>query len=398
MRNLRQLIEKESRVVAGLMSGTSLDGVDAVIARLTGSGRSMQFEQLAFVSVPYPDKLRSLLLCNSAPEGSSVRDLSQLNVRLAQVYAEAVTKAAAEAGLQVADLDLVGSHGQTVHHVPDPSECAGADVISTLQIGDPSVLANLLDVPVVGDFRVADMALGGQGAPLVPYFDYVGFTDENETRGLLNIGGIANISVLPAGLESPDGVFAFDTGPGNMLSDTLTKRYYRTPYDAGGAHAAAGRFDEAVLADLLSHPYFTHPPPKSTGRELFDDAFADRVATRVIEARQDAGADDVIATAAMLTVLSVYQAYARFIRDRHTLDVLIVSGGGMHNDFVMDRLAQTFAPIQVRTVDEYGVSSDAKEALCFAVLAHETINGVPTSLPSVTGARRATLLGKICVP
>ncbi len=228
---------QETRLVAGLMSGTSLDGIDAVVARLTGSGRTLEVEQRAFVSVPYPEALRGLLLRNAAPETSSVYDLSQLNVRLAYAYAEAVRQALAEAGLPPGALDLVGSHGQTMHHIPTPTDCAGYPTTSTLQLGDPSVLANLLGVPVVGDFRVADMALGGQGAPLVPYFDYVYFADPDETRGLLNLGGIANLTVLPRN-AGPDAVYAFDTGPANMVVDTLTRRFFNQPYDADGARAA----------------------------------------------------------------------------------------------------------------------------------------------------------------
>jgi len=379
------------------MSGTSLDGVDAVIARIEGSERRLTFEVLSFISTPYPNDLRDLLLDASNIEQSSVLEISQLNMRLAHVYADAVRRAAAEAGTPLGRVDLVGSHGQTIHHVPIPLECAGMKVTSTLQIGDPSVLANLLEVPVVGDFRVADMALGGQGAPLVPYFDYVYFQDERETRGLLNIGGIANITVLPAG-GGPDDAYAFDTGPGNMVIDSLARILFDEPYDAGGRRAAGGRFDEAMMAELLEDPYFTQEPPKSTGREYFGQAYAEGIVTRCREAFRNSKPEDVLATGAMLTVLSVYQAYARFIRPRHELDALIVSGGGRHNDFLMERLKNTFAPIPVRTVDEFGLDSDAKEALCFAVLAHEAINGVPTNMPSVTGASKRTLLGKICVP
>lgn len=397
MRRLQRLWDTTTRVVVGLMSGTSLDGVDAVAVRIEGSGDDITLETLSFVTEPYPDALRELILQNSAPEESSVLDLCQLNMRLAHLYADAVRKAARKARLSLDEVDLVGSHGQTVHHVPDPMDCGGLDVISTLQIGDPSALANLLGVPVVGDFRIADMALGGQGAPLVPYFDYVYFRDENETRGLLNIGGIANVTVIPAG-GGPDDVYAFDTGPGNMVIDSLARILFDEPYDESGHHAFDGEFDEGMMAELLEDPYFTQEPPKSTGREYFGRPYAERIVTRCREAMGNPKPEDVMATGAMLTVLSIYQAYARFIRDRSELDALIVSGGGMHNAFVMDRLENTFAPIPVQTVEDYGLDADAKEALCFAVLAHEAVNGTPTNLPSVTGASKQTILGKICVP
>ncbi len=393
MHPFERLRAKETRLVAGLMSGTSLDGIDAVVARLAGSGKKLRIEQRAFVSVPYEEALRALLLRNSAPQTSSVYDLSQLNVRLALAYAGAVRRAAAAAGLTLADLDLVGSHGQTVHHVPDDADCAGLPVTSTLQIGDPSALANLLGVPVVGDFRVADVALGGQGAPLVPYFDYVYFSDPDQARGLLNLGGIANLSVLP-GAGGPEAVLAFDTGPANMVIDALARHFFDQPFDDDGARAAAGRIHNDLLAGWLADPFFAQPPPRSTGRERFGAAFVERL----LEGARGLPPEDVLATATMLTAASVYQAYARFVRPRHALDVLIVSGGGRHNGFLMHKLSDCFAPIAVRAVEDYGLEADAKEALCFAVLAHETINGVATNLPSATGAARGTLLGKICLP
>lgn len=384
-------------MVAGLMSGTSLDGVDAVVARLSGSGPGLEVEQHAFVSIPYPAPLRALLLEHSDPETSSVRVLSQLNVRLAHLYAEAVRQAVEAAHLAPGALDLVGSHGQTVHHVPEAAPCAGRSVTSTLQIGDPSVLANLLGVPVVGDFRLADMALGGQGAPLVPYFDYVYFSDPEESRGLLNIGGIANLTVLPHGARAEE-VRAFDTGPGNMVVDALAARFLGVPYDADGAHAASGQVDDVLLAELLTDDYLLHSPPKSTGRERYGAAYVDRLVAHPAASLPEPTPADLLATATALTAASIYQAYARYLRDDCPLDVLIVSGGGVHNRFLMDRLARHFDPIPVRTAADYGLDPDAKEALCFAVLAHEAANGVPTSLPSVTGAARATLLGKLCVP
>ena len=397
MHRLRQVQEKEPRIVAGLMSGTSLDGVDAVLARLEGTGKDITFEILGFDHMPWPDALRRLILANSTPEHSTVFDISQLNVRIAHAYAEAVERVAAAAGHAVSDIDLVGSHGQTIHHVPFPVDCAGSDIASTLQVGDPSVLANLLQVPVAGDFRVADMALGGQGAPLAPYFDYVCFRDEQATRGLLNLGGIANITILPAGADRSD-VFAFDTGPANMVIDALSAMLLGEPYDDKGRRAARGRTDDSVMAALLEDAYFVREPPKSTGREYFGASFAERLVTRCREEMNDPGPEDILAVGTMLTVLSVYQAYARFVRDFCTLDALIVSGGGVRNDYLMDRLANVFAPIPVRAIGEYGIRSDAKEALCFAVLAHEAVNGAETNLPSVTGASRATTLGKFCIP
>ncbi|PSQ85205.1 MAG: anhydro-N-acetylmuramic acid kinase [Bacteroidetes bacterium QS_3_64_15] len=392
---LLDLHRQSPRTVVGLMSGTSLDGVDAALAHLEGSGPELTMEVNALVHVPYPAALQDLIRRNTEAASSSVRALTRLDARLAETYAEAVRRALAEADTSSDTLDLVGAHGQTVCHLPEPADCAGTDVRATLQLGNPSTLATRLGVPVVGDFRPADMALGGQGAPLVPYFDYVTFTDADEHRGLLNLGGIANLTVLPAG-GTPDEVRAFDTGPANMVIDALADRLFDAPMDRDGQHAAAGTPDHDLLADLLEGPFFRRKPPKSTGRDDFGADYVDRL----LNASQSRGLspEDTMATATLLTAASVYQGYAQHVRPEQPIDVLIASGGGVHNDTLLRMLEDAFAPISVRTASEYGVDGDAKEALCFAVLAHETANGVPTSLPSVTGAERAAILGSLSVP
>lgn len=393
---LRTALNNTSRLVIGLMSGTSLDGVDAVLAELSGTGPDMTMEVTASHSHAYPDDLRRLILANSAPDTSSVLDLSQLNARIAHEYVVAVTTLLDGAGVDASDVDVIGSHGQTVHHVPRAAECAGMPIISTLQIGDPATLAVLTDIPVVGDFRVADMALGGQGAPLVPYFDLVAFSDRTESRGLLNLGGIANITALPASCAADD-VIAFDTGPANMIIDGLCQRFFGESFDADGRRAASGRIDDDVLVWLLTNdPYLDLPPPKSTGREHYDEAFLDELIRRGRSA--DLSDTDILTTATAFTAASVYQAYARYLRTDHPIDVLIVAGGGRRNRFLMQKLADSFSPIRVVAIDEFGIESEVKEALCFAVLAHEFLNGVPTGMPSVTGARRPAMLGKLSLP
>ncbi|HLT45600.1 MAG TPA: anhydro-N-acetylmuramic acid kinase [Rubricoccaceae bacterium] len=392
MHPLRRLLERPERVVAGLMSGTSLDGVDAAVVRLAGSGRGLRLETLAFVYHPYDDALRDALRDACAVGTSDVRLLSQLNVRLAHAFADAVEAALAEAGLAAGALDLVGSHGQTVHHVPDAEPCAGVPTRSTLQLGDAAVLAARLGAPVVADFRAADVALGGQGAPLVPYLDDALFASGDETRGLLNLGGIANLTVLPAG-AGPEAAYAFDTGPANVLIDALAGRLFGRRYDPGGALAAAGTPDEALLGRLLAEPYFQKAPPKSTGRELFGAGY---VARMVAEGPADP--HDLLATATALTARSVYDAYRRFAEPKHRLDRLVASGGGVHNRELMRQLAALFAPVPVETTAAFGLDPDAKEAVLFAVLAHEWANGAPTSLPAVTGAARPALLGKLALP
>lgn len=385
-----------SRTAIGLMSGTSLDGIDAAAVRLEGSGFQLGTELLAFLTIPYPDALRRLLLENSAAATSSVREISQLNVRLAHAYADAVRVLARRAGLPLDAIDAIGCHGQTVYHVPDAEDCAGRPTRSTLQLGDPSTLACLLGIPVVGDFRLADMALGGQGAPLVPYFDYVYFSKPGENRALLNIGGIANLTALP-GTGRIDEVTAFDTGPGNMLIDILALRFFDRDYDEDGRFATRGRVHEVLLAELMEDDYLHKTPPKSTGREYFDGAYADRI----VEWAHHYGInlpEDILATTTAFTAASIASAYRKFIAPRLVVDQFLVSGGGVHNAFLMEDLGRRLAPIPVVSTREIGLDPDAKEAICFAVLAHETLNGVPSNVPGATGASRPAILGKICLP
>ncbi len=386
MDTLRRLLDQPERLVAGVMSGTSLDGIDVAIARIVGTGRNIKMETLAFASTPYPAALREVLHRNTEAATSNVRDLSQLNALLGRLFAEAVATTAEAVGVT---LDLIGSHGHTVHHVPVPEHFAGQEgVASTFQLGDPVVMAVRLGVPVVGDFRTPDVALGGQGAPLVPYFDYALFADADEHRALLNLGGIANVTILPAGCE-PGNVTAFDTGPANMVLDALAARLFGEPFDRDGQHAAAGTVDETLLGELLADDYFHRPPPKSTGREAFGTDYVDALLAR------DLAPNDLLATASALTARSIADALTRFAPVRP--DVVIASGGGVHNRDLMRRLADALAPVRVRTTAEFGVDPDAKEALCFALLAHEFVNGVPTNLPSVTGAARPVLLGTLCI-
>jgi len=378
------------------MSGTSLDGIDAVLAHVDGTGRTLSVTVEAFIHQPYPAALRSLAYEVSAGVPVAVHDLSQLNIRLAHAYAAAVHALLETAGRPVEALDLVGLHGQTVHHAPAPTDCAEQTVTSTLQLGDPSTLATLLRVPVVGHFRQADMAMGGQGAPLVPYADWVLCTAADEARGLLNLGGIANLTVLPPAAGLAD-VQAFDTGPGNMVIDALAERLLGRPFDESGATAATGAIANGLLADLLTDPFFAQPPPRSTGRQAFGRAFVDALLSRA-EAMGIIAPADLLATATALTAASVYQAYVRFIRATQPLDTLWLSGGGVHNAFLVQKLADAFAPMPVRSVEVLGIDPDAKEALAFAVLAHETINGVPTNVPSATGASGPAVLGSVSRP
>ena len=379
------------------MSGTSLDGIDVAIAKLEGHGRGLTIRSWYGAAYSFPDELRSSLKQAASQESIGVAELSQLNVRLAYEYARSVKHTVEEHGENVGTLDLVGCHGQTIRHLPDKAIVAGEEICSTLQIGDPSTIAQLLGVPVIGDFRMADMACGGQGAPLVPYFDYVIFAHDTETRGCLNIGGVANLTILPPNAQT-DQVYGFDTGPGNMIIDALCRRYMNMPFDEMGKIAKSGTVNEHLLAEMLRDPYLSVAPPKSTGREYLSCTFL----PRLLDHADRMSPEDMIATATALTAASIWQACAAFIQPTHSLDRLILSGGGAHNQALLDLLGSYFVqnrtPIQIDTSDLHGVDIDSKEALCFAVLAHETASGIPTNIPSATGADRAAILGKLCLP
>lgn len=378
------------------MSGTSADGIDAVLVRVGGSGATTKFRQIAFSTFSYPEGFRKFLLRNSHPHTARLDDIARLNILIGELFAEAAKRVVRRAGRRLTDIDLIGSHGQTIAHYPLPSAMFGKRIGATLQIGDPSVIAKRTGVVTVGDFRVADVAVGGSGAPLAPYVDYLLFRSRTKHRALLNIGGIANITILPKNSAVND-VIAFDTGPGNMLIDALMQRLYRRPYDKGGRIARKGNIMPRLLAWLMRHPYLGQRPPKSTGREMFGKDFVDTLLWYRSLNRH--AKEDIVVTATAFTALSVYDAYVRFVSPKIRLDELLVSGGGAHNPVIMEYLRRSFGSnVRVSTVETIGMSSDAKEAICFALLANETIVENPSNVPRATGAARTTVLGKICLP
>ena len=392
MSTLSALQRKKTKFVVGLMSGTSADGIDAALVRISGRGTSTRVRQVAFGTYPYPPRLRELVLQNSLPGRGNVNTLCDLNVLIAHLFSDAVRKIARKGRVALADIDLIGSHGQTVHHRPGPTRAFGRIIRSTLQIGDPSTIAKLTGIPTVGDFRLADMAVGGQGAPLVPYFDYLMFRSKTKNRILLNLGGIANITALPKNCSVKQ-VLAFDTGPGNMIIDALMMRLYGKKHDTGGRTAAKGSVVPRLLFDLMSLPYFKQRPPKSTGRELFGATLL----SKILKQRPRLRREDLIATVTELTSLAVFDQYQRFVADRMSADEVLVSGGGVHNRAIMEALKDYFQPAHVRSLESAGFSADAKEAVCFAVLANETVSERPGNLPGATGATRPVILGKICL-
>ena len=389
------LLHQPRRILVGLMSGTSVDGVDAAVVSVTGQGEAVTAELLAFFDTPFEPGLRRRIFACFDPQRATVRALGALHMELGGVYAAAALRAVHAAGLRPGQVDAIGSHGQTVWHEPCPSEGPAF----TVQLGDGSVIAQRTGIPCVSDFRTADMAAGGQGAPLVPFTEYLLYRSSAETVLLQNIGGIGTLTVLPAGCTAAQ-VYAFDTGPGNMVLDGVVSRLSAgaRSFDEGGALAAAGTPCEELLTVLLDDPYFAAPPPKTTGREKFGAEYVERLLRAA--ALRGLSPQDTAATATALTAHSIAQAVRQFVLPRHRASRLVVSGGGSYNPTLMDMLGRALARLGVAvfTQEQLGHSSDAKEAVAFALLADCALRGVPTALPGVTGAAYPAVLGKLSWP
>lgn len=394
---LRRYEEKETRFVVGLMSGTSVDGIDAALVRIEGPAEAPRAAMLAFENAPYPKEVREKIFGLFQTEKATVDRVGEMNFLLGELFAEAALAVVRKAGLRPEEIDLIGSHGQTVYHHPEQVSASGFTFRYTVQIGEGAVIAERTGIPCVSDFRVADMAAGGQGAPLVPFTEYLLFRRPRETVLLLNLGGVANVTVLPAGC-GPEDVSAFDTGPADMVIDGLMEAFFRLPMDRDGKTATGGKIDDGLLEYMLRDPYFTAPPPKTTGRERFGSEYVGRVLNYAESNGIVPG--DAVATAAMLTARSVSDAYRRFIAPRYAASELIASGGGSYNPYLMDLLKNEMAKagVRVSTQEETGRNGDAKEAAAFALLADRAALGLPNCLPGVTGARSAAVMGKLSLP
>lgn len=391
MKPFIDLLQKEKKTVIGLMSGTSADGVDVALVEITGTGLITAFELIAFETVPYTPEIRTRIFNLFSVETASVDEICTMNFVLGKLFAESTLTVLEKVGMAPTQVDLIGSHGQTIHHMPF------APTPATLQIGEPAVIAHETGIPTIADFRVADVAAGGQGAPLIAYPDFLLFHHLTQTIGLLNIGGIANLTVLPAG-KGIEAVQASDTGPGNMILDACVDMITdgTKQFDENGELARQGTVCEPLLTQWLTHPFFELSPPKTTGREMFGTTFA---ITCLQQIKKHGISDhDGLATLTALTVESIAQYYTDFVETKTPLDILYVSGGGARNPLMMDGLAEAFAPIPVVDVAKKGISSDAKEAIAFAILANEAVHGNFGNVPNATGASCGKVLGKFVCP
>ena len=388
---IRDYRSRPERLVVGLMTGTSADGVDAVLVRLKGEGLAATYEVLAESETPLDDDLRSEVLAVAAAETLEPERVMRLDSELAEAYADSVRAVAEQAGVKLADISAIGSHGQTVRHLPRSATSGRA---LTLQLGSAATLAERTGVCVVSDFRRRDTAAGGEGAPLVPIADFWLFRSNSESRVLLNLGGMANVTWLKKGGSLAD-VLAFDTGPGNAVLDGLVRAGTRglARHDESGGLAASGRAHEGLLEELLADPFFATPPPRSTGRERFGDHYADRLAD--LGEAMGLSLEDTLATAVELTAVSIERAIRDYLSPHGKVDALYASGGGVRNVTLMMALRRRLDGIRVDRLDELGVSASIKEALAFAFLAHLTLCGEPGNVPAATGARHPVVLGSI---
>ena len=372
------------------MSGTSADAIDVALVQISPTHPQL----LAHTARPLPSALRAEILRIAEGAPATAAQISQLNFRLGHAFAEAALAALRQFRIPASRIALIGSHGQTIFHQGRPVPFLGHPTASTLQIGEPAIIAARTGIPTVADFRPADIAVGGQGAPLVPFADYLLYRHAKLGRVSLNLGGIANVTVIPAN-ATPAQIFAFDTGPANMLLDALVARFThgRHHFDKDARLARRGRAIPALLNELLRDPYLRQPPPKSTGREYYGAAYVQKLLA--LAKKHRARPADLLRTITLFTALSVVDALHGFVLPKIKIHQLIVSGGGAHNPLIMAQLAAALAPMEVLPSSQLGIPEDAKEAYAFALLAYETWRQRPSNLPNATGATRPAILGKI---
>jgi len=403
-----------TKLVLGMMSGTSADGIDTALVKIGGAPPNLKINLLNHMHQAFPPQIREEILHVAEQNPLTPREFSQLHACLGRLYAGAALAACKKFRISPKKIDLIGNHGQTIFHQGQPTNFLGKPTASTLQLGDGSIIANLTGITTVSDFRPADMALGGQGAPLVPFADYALYRHPKLGRVSLNIGGIANITIIPAN-ATPSGVFAFDTGPGNMLIDALVQHFThgRQSFDNDARLARQGHLNRHLLETLLRDPYFKLKPPKSTGREYFGASYVKKILRQ--RRRYQLKSNDLIHTATVFTAVSIAESIHRFVLPKCKIQQLIVSGGGASNPLLMSQLsallsssvvgaqyaaspiakASTPSPIEVLPSTNCNTPTDAKEALAFAVLAYETFHQRPSNIPTATGARLPAILGKI---
>ena len=377
-------------LAVGLMSGTSLDGVDTVLCEISGQDESTKVKQLYFKTYDIPESLRTKIRKCCSRELIPVDLICSLNFELGYLFADAVKSLCKDANVKLEDLSFIASHGQTIFHIPKPYDDY---VPSTLQIGEAAIIANECKTKVISNFRVMDMAVGGEGAPLVPYSETLLYSEENQAVALQNIGGIGNVTVLPKKGDTKK-VIAFDTGPGNMMIDEAVRTFYGKKYDTDGYYARQGNLIPSLAAELKEHPYFNLEIPKTTGREMFGEHFT----KSILEKYHSCEPNDLIHTFTWFTAYSIAYHYKKYLISEYGLKKCIIGGGGAYNSYLLELIRNEIPELTVMTQEEHGFSSEAKEALAFVILGNQTYHGSPSNVPSATGAKKSVILGQITYP
>lgn len=377
-------------LAVGLMSGTSLDGVDTVLCEISGQDESTKVKQLYFKTYDIPESLRTKIRKCCSRELIPVDLICSLNFELGYLFADSVKSLCKDANVKLEDLSFIASHGQTIFHIPKPYDDY---VPSTLQIGEAAIIANECKTKVISNFRVMDMAVGGEGAPLVPYSETLLYSEKNQAVALQNIGGIGNVTVLPKKGDTKK-VIAFDTGPGNMMIDEAVRTFYGKKYDTDGYYARQGNLISSLAAELKEHPYFNLEIPKTTGREMFGEHFT----KSILEKYHSCEPNDLIHTFTWFTAYSIAYHYKKYLISEYGLKKCIIGGGGAYNSYLLELIRNEIPEVTVMTQEEHGFSSEAKEALAFVILGNQTCHRSPSNVPSATGAKKSVILGQITYP
>ena len=377
-------------LAVGLMSGTSSDGVDTVLCEISGQDESTKVKQLYFKTYDIPESLRTKIRKCCSRELIPVDLICSLNFELGYLFADSVKSLCKDANVKLEDLSFIASHGQTIFHIPKPYDDY---VPSTLQIGEAAIIANECKTKVISNFRVMDMAVGGEGAPLVPYSETLLYSEKNQAVALQNIGGIGNVTVLPKKGDTKK-VIAFDTGPGNMMIDEAVRTFYGKKYDTDGYYARQGNLISSLAAELKEHPYFNLEIPKATGREMFGEHFT----KSILEKYHSCEPNDLIHTFTWFTAYSIAYHYKKYLISEYGLKKCIIGGGGAYNSYLLELIRNEIPEVTVMTQEEHGFSSEAKEALAFVILGNQTYHRSPSNVPSATGAKKSVILGQITYP
>ncbi len=393
IKRIMEIREKDEKLALGLMSGTSADGISTIIVKLKGNWTETKFKIIHYRTKKYPEKIRKEIFKIFQPETGKVDNICMMNFVLGEIFAEAALETIDEAGLKRTEIDFIASHGQTIHHMPKMKKIYTYMARSTLQIGEPSIIAERTGILTIADFRPRDIAAGGEGAPISAYADYILFRSKTKSRAVQNIGGIANVTYIPRN-SKPEGIIAFDTGPGNMMIDGIIEYLTRgkMTFDENGKIAARGKVNCKLLEYLMEHPYLKRKPPKTTGRREFGRKYIIKVVKRA--EKMNLNLEDILATITKYTAKTIAESYRRYLPE--IPDETIIGGGGSHNKTLMKMLEEEIGDeTRIFRHEDFGIPAQAKEPLILTILANEAIHGHFNNIPSATGAKRKVLMGKI---